>query len=178
MLSEDVLGDAPLRAPSYPAEVAQPVPGEEREERAILDGPDDRPPARVLRPQVSQVGQLDRAAEPEPAKQRRDERRATSDERREGGRDEADATLTDDSRSSLVAGRSSLVSPLLGWLWLSGAVQLTDLTYLRPEYARWWPLIRAIEYGPLFALLAWDGQRHLRRAGERAEGHVAKNIPG
>lgn len=45
------------------------------------------------------------------------------------------------------------LTPLLGWWWLSGAVQLTDLTYLSPQAARWWPLIRAVEYGPLFALL-------------------------
>ncbi len=51
------------------------------------------------------------------------------------------------------------LTPLLGWLWLSGAVQLTDLTYLSPEMARWWPLIRAIEYGPLFALLAYAAIR-------------------
>ena len=58
------------------------------------------------------------------------------------------------------------LTPMLGWLWLSGAVQLTDLTYLGPEMARWWPLIRAVEYGPLFALLAYalvrwrPGQSH------------------
>lgn len=46
------------------------------------------------------------------------------------------------------------LTPFLGWLWLSGAIQLTDLTYLRPANARAWPLIRAIEYGPLLALLA------------------------
>jgi hypothetical protein len=46
------------------------------------------------------------------------------------------------------------LTPMLGWLWLSGAVQLTDLTYLSPDMARWWPLIRAVEYGPLFLLLA------------------------
>jgi alpha-1,6-mannosyltransferase len=49
------------------------------------------------------------------------------------------------------------LTPMLGWLWLSGAVQLTDLTYLSPEMARLWPLIRAIEYGPLFLLLAFAG---------------------
>jgi len=46
------------------------------------------------------------------------------------------------------------LTPFLGWLWLSGAIQLTDLTYLHPANARAWPIIRAIEYGPLFALLA------------------------
>ncbi len=50
--------------------------------------------------------------------------------------------------------RPFALTPMFGWLWLSGAVQLTDLTYLGPEWARWWPLIRAVEYGPLFALLA------------------------
>lgn len=43
-------------------------------------------------------------------------------------------------------------TPLLGWLWLSGAIQLTDLTYLSPSNARWWPLIRLIEYGPFLAI--------------------------
>ena len=51
---------------------------------------------------------------------------------------------------------------MLGWLWLSGAVQLTDLTYLGSGAARWWPVIRAVEYGPLFTLLAWAGLRQLR----------------
>jgi alpha-1,6-mannosyltransferase len=46
------------------------------------------------------------------------------------------------------------LTPMLGWLWLSGAAQLTDLTYLSPAAARRWPLIRAVEYGPLFVLLA------------------------
>ncbi|HEY8599372.1 MAG TPA: glycosyltransferase 87 family protein, partial [Thermomicrobiales bacterium] len=46
------------------------------------------------------------------------------------------------------------VTPLLGWLWVSGAIQLTDLTYLDPANARWWPLIRLIEYGPLLAILS------------------------
>ena len=54
-------------------------------------------------------------------------------------------------------------TPLLGWLWLSGAVQLTDLTYLDPANARWWPLIRLVEYGPLFALLALAGVELVRR---------------
>jgi len=46
------------------------------------------------------------------------------------------------------------LTPFLGWLWISGTIQLTDLTYLDPANARAWPLIRAIEYGPLLALLA------------------------
>ncbi len=59
-------------------------------------------------------------------------------------------------------------TPLLGWLWLSGALQLTEFIveltndgYLGPHYlgpyaTGWWPfLIRAVEYGPLLALLAW-----------------------
>jgi len=46
------------------------------------------------------------------------------------------------------------LTPLLGWLWISGAIQLTDLTYLHPANVRAWPIIRAIEYGPLLALLA------------------------
>lgn len=54
-------------------------------------------------------------------------------------------------------------TPMLGWLWLSGAVQLTDLTYLGPEMARWWPLIRAIEYGPLFLLLTLAGYNLARQ---------------
>ena len=46
------------------------------------------------------------------------------------------------------------LTPFLGWLWISGAIQLTDLTYLHPANARAWPIIRAIEYGPLLVLLA------------------------
>jgi hypothetical protein len=59
-------------------------------------------------------------------------------------------------------------TPLLGWLWLSGAIQLTELIveltndaylgphYLGPQATGWWPLlIRAVEYGPLLALFAW-----------------------
>ncbi len=60
-------------------------------------------------------------------------------------------------------------APMLGWLWLSGAVQLTDLTYLGQAAARWWPLIRLVEYGPLLALLAWAAIRPIvasRRAAE------------
>ena len=45
------------------------------------------------------------------------------------------------------------VTPFLGWLWVSGAIQLTDLTYLDPTNVRWWPLIRLIEYGPLLTIL-------------------------
>lgn len=55
-----------------------------------------------------------------------------------------------------------------GWLWLSGAVQLTDLTYLGPQATRWWPLIRAVEYGPLALLLVWAGIQHLRAWRHRA----------
>jgi alpha-1,6-mannosyltransferase len=55
------------------------------------------------------------------------------------------------------------LTPLLGWLWLSGAVQLTDLTYLGPEMTRWWPAIRAVEYGPLFLLLALAGYDFVRQ---------------
>jgi hypothetical protein len=55
------------------------------------------------------------------------------------------------------------LTPLLGWLWLSGAIQLTDLTYLDPANARGWPLIRLIEYGPLFVLLALAGIGLARR---------------
>lgn len=44
-------------------------------------------------------------------------------------------------------------TPLLGWLWASGASQLTDLTYLHPANVQFWPLIRLIEYGPLALLL-------------------------
>ena len=67
-------------------------------------------------------------------------------------------------------------TPMLGWLWLSGAVQLTDLTYLSPDMARWWPLIRAVEYGPLFVLLAlrWlqprrDSEAQTPRRGDQCE---------
>ncbi|MGN6810133.1 MAG: glycosyltransferase 87 family protein [Thermomicrobiales bacterium] len=54
------------------------------------------------------------------------------------------------------------LTPILGWLWLSGAAQLTDLTYLSSAAARWWPLIRAVEYGPLFVLLALACYRAVR----------------
>jgi alpha-1,6-mannosyltransferase len=46
------------------------------------------------------------------------------------------------------------LTPFLGWLWISGAIQLTDLTYLQPANVRAWPVIRAVEYGPLLAILA------------------------
>jgi hypothetical protein len=55
------------------------------------------------------------------------------------------------------------LTPLLGWLWVSGAIQLTDLTYLDPANVRWWPIIRAVEYGPLLALLALSPLLALRR---------------
>lgn len=59
------------------------------------------------------------------------------------------------------------LTPFLGWLWISGAIQLTDLTYLHPANMRAWPFIRAIEYGPLVALLAkaaFDRIRERRQA--------------
>ncbi len=66
----------------------------------------------------------------------------------------------------LPAGRGLLpfaLTPMLGWLWASGASQLTDLTYIAPSYSRWWPLIRAVEYGPLLALLLLAGVLTMRQ---------------
>ena len=40
----------------------------------------------------------------------------------------------------------------VAWLWFGGASVLTDLTYLAGGSAQW-PLIRAVEYLPLYALL-------------------------
>src|SRR5207248_5968628 len=54
------------------SKLPQPSPGEQREEGAILDGADERPPAGGTGAEVGEVGQLDRAAEPEPAEQRRE----------------------------------------------------------------------------------------------------------
>lgn len=51
------------------------------------------------------------------------------------------------------------LTPALGWLWLSGAVQLTDLHYAGLAGPGVWPLIRLAEYGPLFGLLALTGAR-------------------
>lgn len=51
------------------------------------------------------------------------------------------------------------LTPALGWLWLSGAVQLTDLQYAGLAGPGVWPLIRVVEYGPLVGLLALGGGR-------------------
>ncbi len=47
-----------------------------------------------------------------------------------------------------------LPDPALGWLLLSGLVVLTDLTYLPGSGATTWIWIRAVEYGPLYGLMA------------------------
>jgi hypothetical protein len=44
----------------------------------------------------------------------------------------------------------------LAWLWLGGAITLTELSYL-PNPPLSWPVIRAIEYVPTYALLAVAG---------------------
>lgn len=49
-------------------------------------------------------------------------------------------------------------SGALPWLWLSGAVTLSELWYA-PGYAAVWPIIRAVEYGPFYALLLWSLRR-------------------
>ncbi|MBI3976646.1 MAG: hypothetical protein HY331_00530 [Chloroflexi bacterium] len=46
------------------------------------------------------------------------------------------------------------LDPALGWLMWSGLVALTELTYAPGFSARWWIVIRLVEYGPLIALLA------------------------
>jgi MYXO-CTERM domain-containing protein len=48
------------------------------------------------------------------------------------------------------------------WVWLMGTSILTDLTYL-PGGSTLWPVIRAIEYVPAFALLAASGLLLWRR---------------
>lgn len=48
------------------------------------------------------------------------------------------------------------LAPAVGWLWLSGAVQLTDLHYAGLAGPGIWPLIRVVEYGPLLGLLAFS----------------------
>lgn len=46
------------------------------------------------------------------------------------------------------------LDPGLGWLLLSGSVVLTDLTYLPQGGSSLWVWVRAVEYLPLYALLA------------------------
>lgn len=57
-------------------------------------------------------------------------------------------------------------TPALGWLWLSGAVQLTDLHYAGLAGPGVWPPIRLVEYGPLYGLLGLSaaqwGRAHVR----------------
>ncbi len=62
------------------------------------------------------------------------------------------------------------LTPMLGWLWVSGAIQLTDLTYLDPANVRWWPLIRAVEYGPLLEILSVTLLMAARRWAARPRG--------
>lgn len=50
--------------------------------------------------------------------------------------------------------RRALLTPELGWLLLSGLVILTDLTYDLGFSPSGWIWIRALEYGPLYLLLA------------------------
>lgn len=52
------------------------------------------------------------------------------------------------------------------WLWFTGAVALTELTYV-PGTTGLWPAIRLVEYGPLYALLSlalWSWWRAKREA--------------
>jgi hypothetical protein len=46
-----------------------------------------------------------------------------------------------------------MANDALAWLWLSGTATLTELTYAAEGMALW-PLIRAVEYGPVSVLLA------------------------
>lgn len=53
----------------------------------------------------------------------------------------------------------------VGVLLWTGTVQLTELTYLTPGA---WPVVRLVEYGPMFLALAWWGGVTLRSAGRTA----------
>ncbi len=54
-------------------------------------------------------------------------------------------------------------APSWGWLLLSGSVILTDLTYLPSIGTSAWIWVRALEYGPLYCLLAfWMWRRGAR----------------
>lgn len=46
------------------------------------------------------------------------------------------------------------VNDSLAWLWLGGASVLTELSYW-PSFEGAWPVIRAVEYLPLYAILGW-----------------------
>jgi alpha-1,6-mannosyltransferase len=55
------------------------------------------------------------------------------------------------------------------WLWWSGTVSLTELSYPTGGTS-WWPIIRTIEYAPLYALLgaaavSWWQSRRSERSG-------------
>jgi hypothetical protein len=52
------------------------------------------------------------------------------------------------------------------WLWLSGTATLTELTYPAGGTALW-PLIRLVEYGPLYVLLGLAVLRRVRASGRQ-----------
>lgn len=52
------------------------------------------------------------------------------------------------------------LTPALGWLLLSGLVELTELTYGGAS-PRLWIVVRAVEYGPLYLLLGMEVARWL-----------------
>lgn len=54
--------------------------------------------------------------------------------------------------------------PAFGWLLLSGLIVLTDLTYLPDVGTSLWVWVRAVEYGPLYGLLAFSAFRWARAA--------------
>lgn len=63
----------------------------------------------------------------------------------------------------------SWLSPSWGWLLLSGSVVLTDLTYLPDIGSGAWVWIGAIEYGPLYGLMAlWIWRKRAQRLAPRA----------
>ena len=60
----------------------------------------------------------------------------------------------------------------LAWLWWSGTVTLTELTYL-PGGRDWWVAIRSIEYGPVYVLLGLSALRWWRDAQGRHRAGVS-----
>jgi hypothetical protein len=56
----------------------------------------------------------------------------------------------------------------VAWLWLTGVVTLTELSYL-PGGTAWWPLIRAVEYVPVYAVLGVLAVGRLQATGYRRQ---------
>ena len=59
------------------------------------------------------------------------------------------------------------LTPAFGWLLASGFVILTDLSYVPGSSGSLWLLIRGLEYGPLYALLALSGVGWVRASRNR-----------